>query len=249
MHTSRCSTRIYFRVSFFLIYINDLATDLKSNVELIAGDTCLFSIVSDPLETASILNKDLDKIQTGLNSGKWLLIQTQQNKLKKSFFQKASGIFDLREHKFRHNFQTLLIRCVLAVQQKQNRLPIFPKTSPPHKSNLLNELHKLDSNILNLDEISLTKFLLYGDSKYENKANKTTLLVSINFVLSTKRFGDQLMCVFLKYMSACNFSCLLLVYILRFMLLFYALLHRHRKVMRSCFQFVIVLLLFQFYYC
>ena len=63
MYTSRCSTRIYFRVSFFLIYINDSATDLKSNVELIAGDTCLFSIVSDPLETASILNKDLDKIR------------------------------------------------------------------------------------------------------------------------------------------------------------------------------------------
>ena len=63
MYTSRCSTRIYFRVSFFLIYINDLATDLKSNVELIADGTCLFSIVSDPLETASILNKDLDKIR------------------------------------------------------------------------------------------------------------------------------------------------------------------------------------------
>ena len=48
---------------FFLIYINDLATDLKSNVKLFADDTSLFSIVSDPLETANILNKDLDKIR------------------------------------------------------------------------------------------------------------------------------------------------------------------------------------------
>ena len=47
---------------FFLIYVNDLATDLKSNVKLFADDTSLFSIVSDPLETANILNKDLDKI-------------------------------------------------------------------------------------------------------------------------------------------------------------------------------------------
>ena len=46
-----------------MIYINNLATDLKSNVKLFADDTSLFSIVSDPLETANILNKDLDKIR------------------------------------------------------------------------------------------------------------------------------------------------------------------------------------------
>ena len=56
----------------------------------------------------------------------------------------------------------------------------------------MNELCKLDSSILNLDEISLTKLLLYGDSKFENKVNKKILLASINFVLSTKRFEGQL---------------------------------------------------------
>ena len=48
---------------FFLIYINDLATDLKSNVKLFADDTSLFSVVSDLLQTANILNEDLDKIR------------------------------------------------------------------------------------------------------------------------------------------------------------------------------------------
>ena len=57
----------------------------------------------------------------------------------------------------------------------------------------MNELRKLDPNILNLDEISLTKLLLYGDSKYENKVNKKVLLASINFVLSIMRFEGQLM--------------------------------------------------------
>ena len=57
----------------------------------------------------------------------------------------------------------------------------------------MNELRKLDSNILNLDEISLTKLLLHGDSKYENKVNKKVLLASINFVLSIMRFEGQLM--------------------------------------------------------
>ena len=36
----------------------------------------------------------------------------------------------------------------------------------------MDDLCKLDSKILNLDEISFTKLLLYGDSKYENKVNK-----------------------------------------------------------------------------
>ena len=49
--------------AFFLIYINDLATDLKSNFKLFADDTSLSSVVSDPLETANILNKDLHKIR------------------------------------------------------------------------------------------------------------------------------------------------------------------------------------------
>ena len=33
----------------------------------------------------------------------------------------------------------------------------------------MNEICKLDSNILNLDKISLTKLFLYEDSKYEKK--------------------------------------------------------------------------------
>ena len=41
--------------------------------------------------------------------------------------------------------------------------------------------------------MSLTKLLLYGDSKYENKVNKKILLASINVVLSTKRLDGQLM--------------------------------------------------------
>ena len=48
---------------YFLIYINDLATDQKLNVKLFASDTSLFSIVSDLLETANMLNEDLNKIR------------------------------------------------------------------------------------------------------------------------------------------------------------------------------------------
>ena len=57
----------------------------------------------------------------------------------------------------------------------------------------MNELGKLDSNILNMDIISLTKLLLYDDSKYENNVSKNKLFTFINSIPSTKQFEDQLM--------------------------------------------------------
>ena len=48
---------------FFLVYINDLTTDLKCNVKLFADDTSLFSVVHNPNESAADLNHDLDRIK------------------------------------------------------------------------------------------------------------------------------------------------------------------------------------------
>ena len=47
----------------FLIYINDLEQDIKSNIKFFADDTMLYSIVSDPILSASNLNHDLNLIQ------------------------------------------------------------------------------------------------------------------------------------------------------------------------------------------
>ena len=49
----------YLSPLLFLIYINDLPNELKSNVKLFADDTSLFTIVKDINESASILNNDL----------------------------------------------------------------------------------------------------------------------------------------------------------------------------------------------
>ena len=46
----------------FLIYINDLEINIKSNVKFFADDTMLYSIVNDPVQTGSDLNHDLDVI-------------------------------------------------------------------------------------------------------------------------------------------------------------------------------------------
>ena len=47
----------------FLVYINDLEKDIKSNVKFFADDTMLYSVVKDQAQTASELNHDLSVIQ------------------------------------------------------------------------------------------------------------------------------------------------------------------------------------------
>ena len=105
------------------------------------------------------------------------------------------GWSHLREHKFRHNFQDTinpLCSCSLEIESTSHFFLRCQNFIIP-RINLMNELRKLDSNILNLDEISVPKLLLYGDSKYENNVTKKILLASINFILSAKRFEDHLM--------------------------------------------------------
>ena len=50
------------RPLFFLIYINDLPNELKSNAKLFADDTPLFTIVKDKQESADVVNNDLSLI-------------------------------------------------------------------------------------------------------------------------------------------------------------------------------------------
>ena len=47
---------------FFLVYINDLTTDLKCNVKLFADDTSLFTVVQGPNAAALDMNHDLELI-------------------------------------------------------------------------------------------------------------------------------------------------------------------------------------------
>ena len=46
----------------FLVYINDLERNIKSNVKFFADDTMLFSIVKNPEISANDFNRDLDVI-------------------------------------------------------------------------------------------------------------------------------------------------------------------------------------------
>ena len=46
----------------FLIYINELPNELKSNAKLFADDTSLFTILKDKPDSANILNNNLPEI-------------------------------------------------------------------------------------------------------------------------------------------------------------------------------------------
>jgi hypothetical protein len=45
----------------FIVFINDILTDINSTIKLFADDTSLYLIVDDPQETAQTLNDDLVK--------------------------------------------------------------------------------------------------------------------------------------------------------------------------------------------
>ena len=47
----------------FLVYINDLERNIKSNIKFFAGDTMIFSIVKNPEISANELNRDLEVIR------------------------------------------------------------------------------------------------------------------------------------------------------------------------------------------
>ena len=148
-----------------------------------------------------------------------------------------AGLIHLREHKFRHNFQNTinpLCSCSLEIELTSHFFLRCQNFITP-RTNLMNELCKLDSSILNLDEISLTKFLLYGDSKFKNKVNKKILLASKNFIFSTKRFEGQLIRHFSQVYVCLQFF-FVWVYFTLYAPIFYASLHGDSKVMRSCFS-------------
>ena len=46
----------------------------------------------------------------------------------------------------------------------------------------MNELNKIDSCILTLDEKTFTKLLLYGDRRDDSKTNKRTMLAFDKFI-------------------------------------------------------------------
>jgi hypothetical protein len=55
----------------FLIFINDIVTDINSKINLFADDTSLYMIVNSPIETATQMQLDIEKKSNWANN--WLV--------------------------------------------------------------------------------------------------------------------------------------------------------------------------------
>ena len=70
----------------FLIYINDLESNIKSNIIFFTDDTMLFSIVKDLEISANELNHDLDFIRKWAHQWKLEFNSTQPSRQLKFYF-------------------------------------------------------------------------------------------------------------------------------------------------------------------
>ena len=70
----------------FLVYINDLERNIKSNIKFFTDDTMRFSIVKHLVTSANDLNRDLDMIYQWAHHGKWNLIMTPLSRQLKFYF-------------------------------------------------------------------------------------------------------------------------------------------------------------------
>jgi hypothetical protein len=70
----------------FLLFINDIVTDIKAGIKLFADDTSLYVTVDTPQNAADITNRDLGKIhQWSVN---WLVIFNPQKTNTESAYPK-----------------------------------------------------------------------------------------------------------------------------------------------------------------
>ena len=56
----------------------------------------------------------------------------------------------------------------------------------------MNELLKIDPDIHLLDDLSISNLLLYGSGKYNFDTNTAILNLSLEFIVTTKRFDEPL---------------------------------------------------------
>ena len=105
------------------------------------------------------------------------------------------GLNHLRKHKFKHNFQGTINPLCPCSLESESTTHFFLRCQnfTDLRECLMNELIKIDSCILTLDEKPLMKLLLYGDDRYDCKTNKSIILASINLIHSSRRFDGQLM--------------------------------------------------------
>mgnify|MGYP001793358012 CR=1 FL=1 len=101
----------------------------------------------------------------------------------------------LREHKFKHNFQDTLnplCDCSLSIESTEHFF-LSCSNFTQHRQILLNSLNNLDIDILDYSIKDLSNLLLFGSPNFNDTKNYQILLSSTNYILSSKRFDENLL--------------------------------------------------------
>jgi len=104
------------------------------------------------------------------------------------------GLSHLRGHKFNHGFQDVLnpiCSCGQDIETSCHFLLSCPNYDEERNS-LLNNVRQIAPNILSLDDSQIAQILLFGDPSLNNETNTNILNITINYLLSTKRFDESL---------------------------------------------------------
>ena len=123
----------------FLIYINDLETNIKSNIKFFADDTMLFSIVKDPNKSATDLNHDLDVINKWAHQWKF---EFNPDPLK----QATEVLFSCKKNIPNHP-QIIFNGTVVAKVSEQKHLGLTLESNLSFKKHLIEKIKRAKKHI------------------------------------------------------------------------------------------------------
>ena len=156
----------------FLVYINDIVTDIGSNIRLFVDDTSLYTVVDNPLVAAETLNADLGKISSWAatwlltfypNKGVALLFSRKaSHPLHPPLFMENTPINEVEAHKH--------LGLFLSNDSSWHQYINYIKVKAWARINIMRRLkYKLDRKSLESIYISFIRPLLeYGDTILDN---------------------------------------------------------------------------------
>ena len=100
----------------------------------------------------------------------------------------------LKERKFKHNFQDSIDQMCSCSSGIETTIYFFLHCANFNiqRQTLFDEIATIDANILTENEDSIVNTLLFGKPNSENSFNKAMLNASLEYILSTERFYNQL---------------------------------------------------------
>ena len=104
------------------------------------------------------------------------------------------GLSHLADHKFTHNFQNCL-NPICSCGQENEATSHFVLHCPNcrcARKAFFEKINLSDSNILQQNDLSITKDLLFGDDKLRGDKKNALSTSRIEFLPSTERFKDPL---------------------------------------------------------